>query len=127
DFVGQDGCALVLGDNIFFGQGMVQLLGNAAKRTSGATVFAYEVANPQAYGVGTFDDSGRATSIEEKPAQPRSRWAVTGLYFYDKDVVRYAHEIRPSGRGELAITDVNRRFLNNGRLHIERLGRGYAF
>jgi glucose-1-phosphate thymidylyltransferase len=127
DFIGQDGCALVLGDNIFFGQGMVQLLGNAAQRKSGATVFAYEVANPQAYGVVTFDDGGRATSIEEKPAQPRSRWAVTGLYFYDNDVVRYAQEIRPSGRGELEITDVNRRYLDKGRLQVERLGRGYAW
>ena len=127
DFIGQDGCALVLGDNILFGQGMVELLGNAAKRKSGATVFAYEVANPQAYGVVTFEDGGRATSIEEKPAQPRSRWAVTGLYFYDNDVVRYAHEIRPSGRGELEITDVNRRYLDSGRLQVERLGRGYAW
>ena len=127
DFIGRDGCALVLGDNIFFGQGMAQLLGNAAKRASGATVFAYEVANPQAYGVVTFDDGGRATSIEEKPAQPRSRWAVTGLYFYDNDVVRYAHEIRPSGRGELEITDVNRRYLDSGRLQVERLSRGYAW
>jgi len=127
DFVGADSCALILGDNIFYGQGLAHLLSSTAKQQSGATVFAYEVADPQQYGVVTFDGRGRATSIEEKPAQPRSRWAVTGLYFYDNDVVRYAREVKPSSRGELEITDVNRRYLAEGRLHVERMGRGYAW
>ena len=127
DFIGRDDCALILGDNIFYGQGLIELLGGAAKRGVGATVFAYEVADPQSYGVVTFDGAGRATSIEEKPAQPRSHWAVTGLYFYDNDVVRYAQEVRPSARGELEITDVNRRYLEAGTLHVERMGRGYAW
>jgi glucose-1-phosphate thymidylyltransferase len=127
DFVGQDSCALILGDNIFYGQGMGQLLSGTAKQRSGATVFAYEVADPRQYGVVTFDGSGRATSIEEKPAEPRSKWAVTGLYFYDNDVVRYAGEVKPSARGELEITDVNRRYLADGKLHVERMGRGYAW
>jgi len=127
DFIGRDGCALILGDNIFYGQGLIQLLNGAAKRSPGATVFAYEVADPQSYGVVTFDGAGRATSIEEKPAQPRSHWAVTGLYFYDNDVVRYAQEVQPSRRGELEITDLNRRYLEAGRLHVERMGRGYAW
>lgn len=127
DFVGSDSCALILGDNIFYGQGMGQLLSGTAKQRSGATVFAYEVADPRQYGVVTFDGSGRATSIEEKPAEPRSKWAVTGLYFYDNDVVRYAGEVKPSGRGELEITDVNRRYLADGKLHVERMGRGYAW
>ena len=127
DFVGNDGCALILGDNIFYGQGLGQLLATTAQRASGATVFAYEVADPKQYGVVTFDGAARATSIEEKPAQPRSNWAVTGLYFYDNDVVRYAQEVKPSGRGELEITDINRRYLDQGRLHVERMGRGYAW
>jgi glucose-1-phosphate thymidylyltransferase len=127
DFVAQDGCALILGDNIFYGQGLAQLLIGTAKRRTGATVFAYEVADPKYYGVVTFDRAGRATSIEEKPARPRSNWAVTGLYFYDNDVVRYAQEVRPSSRGELEITDVNRRYLAAGKLHVERMGRGYAW
>ena len=127
DFIGRDGCALILGDNIFYGQGLIQLLNGAAKRSPGATVFAYEVADPQSYGVVTFDGAGRATSIEEKPAQPRSHWAVTGLYFYDNEVVRHAQEVRPSPRGELEITDLNRRYLEGGRLHVERMGRGYAW
>jgi len=127
DFVGSEGCALILGDNIFYGQGLAQLLNGTAKRNSGATVFAYEVADPQQYGVVAFDGAGRATSIEEKPSQPRSNWAVTGLYFYDNDVVRYAQEVKPSARGELEITDVNRRYLAAGKLHVERMGRGYAW
>jgi glucose-1-phosphate thymidylyltransferase len=127
EFVGQDDCALILGDNIFYGQGLAQLLGTTGKRVSGATVFAYEVADPQHYGVVTFDAAGRATSIEEKPTRPRSDWAVTGLYFYDNDVVRYAREVRPSARGELEITDVNRRYLEDGKLHVVRMGRGYAW
>ena len=127
DFVGSEGCALILGDNIFYGQGLAQLLSGTAKRTSGATVFAYEVADPQQYGVVAFDGDGRATSIEEKPSRPNSNWAVTGLYFYDNDVVRYAQEVKPSARGELEITDVNRRYLAAGKLHVERMGRGYAW
>jgi glucose-1-phosphate thymidylyltransferase len=126
-FVGSEDCALILGDNIFYGQGLAQLLAGTAKRHSGATVFAYEVANPQDYGVVTFDGAGRATSIEEKPPQPRSKWAVTGLYFYDNDVVRFAQDVKPSARGELEITDVNRRYLTAGRLQVERMGRGYAW
>jgi len=127
DFIGSDGCALILGDNIFYGQGMSVLLSGTAKRPTGATAFAYEVADPRPYGVVTFDGQGRATSIEEKPAQPRSKWVLTGLYFYDNDVVRYAQEVRPSARGELEISDVNRRYLQAGTLHVERLGRGYAW
>jgi glucose-1-phosphate thymidylyltransferase len=127
DFVGSEGCALILGDNIFYGQGLAQLLSATARRESGATVFAYEVADPQQYGVVAFDGAGRATSIEEKPSRPRSNWAVTGLYFYDNDVVRYAQEVKPSARGELEITDVNRRYLAAGKLHVERMGRGYAW
>ncbi len=127
DFVGLENCALILGDNIYYGQGLSQLLNKTAKRASGATVFAYEVADPQRYGVVTFDGDGRATTIEEKPRQPRSNWAVTGLYFYDNDVVRYAQEIKPSHRGELEITDVNRCYLEAGNLHVERIGRGFAW
>ena len=127
DFIGNDSCALVLGDNIFYGHGLAEQLISATRRPSGATVFAYEVADPQRYGVVTFDQAGTATSIEEKPKQPRSNWAVTGLYFYDNQVVRYAREVRPSDRGELEITDVNRRYLEAGDLHVERLGRGFAW
>jgi glucose-1-phosphate thymidylyltransferase len=126
-FVGRENCALILGDNIFYGQGFAQLLNSAARRLSGATVFAYEVADPQRYGVVTFDGAGRATTIEEKPPQPRSNWAVTGLYFYDNDVVRYAQDVKPSFRGELEITDVNRCYLDAGKLHVERIGRGFAW
>jgi glucose-1-phosphate thymidylyltransferase len=127
DFVGAENCALILGDNIFYGQGLAQLLQGTAERVSGATVFAYEVADPQRYGVVTFDGDGRATTIEEKPRQPRSNWAVTGLYFYDNDVVRYAQDVKPSFRGELEITDVNRCYLEAGNLHVERIGRGFAW
>jgi len=127
DFVGRENCALILGDNIFYGQGLAQLLKNTAQRESGATVFAYEVADPKAYGVITFDGAGRATSIEEKPKQPKSNWVVTGLYFYDNDVVRYARSVTPSPRGELEITDINRRYLDAGKLHVERIGRGFAW
>jgi glucose-1-phosphate thymidylyltransferase len=127
DFIEREACALILGDNIFYGQGLAALLAGTAQRETGATVFAYEVADPQSYGVVTFDGAARATSIEEKPAEPRSRWAVTGLYFYDNDVVRYAQDVKPSQRGELEITDINRRYLAEGRLHVERMGRGYAW
>ncbi len=127
DFIGTDRCALVLGDNIFFGHGLADLLLRSASRQDGATVFAYRVPDPERYGVVAFDEGCRATSIEEKPQAPRSRWAVTGLYFYDNDVVQIASEIGPSARGELEITDVNKRYLERGNLHVEQLGRGFAW
>jgi glucose-1-phosphate thymidylyltransferase len=127
EFVASDACALVLGDNVFYGHGLPELLKSAVDRTSGATVFAYEVVDPQRYGVVAFDAAGKAISIEEKPKQPKSNWAVTGLYFYDNDVVRHAREVKPSHRGELEITDLNRRYLDAGRLYVERMGRGYAW
>jgi glucose-1-phosphate thymidylyltransferase len=127
DFIGDDSCALVLGDNVFFGQGFAEIVRHAAARSNGATVFAYHVPDPQRYGVVAFDQGGRATSIEEKPQMPRSNWAVTGLYFYDNDVVRIASELKPSPRGELEITDVNRRYLESRKLRVERLGRGFAW
>jgi len=127
DFIGNDPCALVLGDNIFYGHGLTDQLRRAAVRQSGATVFGYQVRDPERYGVVAFDAEGRATSIEEKPQRPKSEWAVTGLYFYDNDVVSIAAEIRPSARGELEITDVNNRYLERGDLHVERLGRGFAW
>ena len=126
-FIGNDPCALVLGDNLFYGHGLTEILRHAAARRSGGTVFGYQVGDPERYGVVTFDRNGRATSIEEKPKQPRSSWAVTGLYFYDNDVVAVARDIRPSPRGELEITDVNNRYLQRGDLHVERLGRGFAW
>ena len=127
DFIGGGPCALILGDNLFHGHGLTEKLRSAASRREGATVFGYRVSDPERYGVVAFDEAGRATSIEEKPARPRSRWAVTGLYFYDRDVVRIASEIEPSARGELEITDVNLRYLERGDLHVERLGRGFAW
>ena len=127
DFIGRDACALALGDNIFHGHGLTEKLRAAAARATGATVFGYRVHDPERYGVVSFDAAGRAVSIEEKPAQARSRWAVTGLYFYDNDVVEIAAGIGPSARGELEITDVNKRYLERGDLHVERLGRGYAW
>ena len=127
EFVAQDSCALILGDNIFFGHGLTDILRRAMSRRSGATVFGYHVHAPERYGVVSFDDRGSATSIEEKPAHPRSQWAVTGLYFYDNDVVRFAADIKPSARGELEITDVNNRYLEQGNLHVEQLGRGFAW
>lgn len=126
-FIGNDACALVLGDNIFFGHGLADALRRAAERTQGATVFAYHVPDPERYGVVGFDDAGRANSIEEKPKAPRSHWAVTGLYFYDNDVVSVASGIKPSARGELEITDVNRQYLKRNDLYVERLGRGFAW
>jgi len=125
--VGEDACALILGDNIFYGHGLPELLQRAVARTEGATVFGYEVSDPERYGIVTFDRSGRAISIEEKPDDPKSSWAVTGLYFYDNDVLRFASEIRPSARGELEITDINLEYLKAGRLNVERMGRGFAW
>ncbi|MFM2044480.1 MAG: glucose-phosphate thymidylyltransferase [Pseudomonadota bacterium] len=127
DFVGDDDCALILGDNIFFGHGMDRLLANAAARTSGATVFAYHVNDPERYGVVSFDADGRAETIEEKPKAPKSNYAVTGLYFYDNRVLDIAAAVKPSPRGELEITDVNMRYLELGALHVEKMGRGYAW
>jgi glucose-1-phosphate thymidylyltransferase len=126
-FVGGEPSALILGDNIFFGQGLGRVLQGAGRHGEGARVFAYRVRDPERYGVVEFDEDGRAISLEEKPKQPRSEYAVTGLYFYDADVVEVAKSIQPSARGELEITDVNRRYLEAGKLSVERLGRGYAW
>ena len=126
-FIGHDPVALVLGDNIFFGHGLPDMLMQAASRTDGATVFAYYVKEPQHYGVVAFDETGHALDIVEKPAEPLSNWAVTGLYFYDNDVVRIAKDVKPSARGELEITDVNKRYLSAGKLNVARMGRGFAW
>jgi glucose-1-phosphate thymidylyltransferase len=127
EFVGNDTVALVLGDNIFYGHGLPDDLRRAAKRRRGATVFAYQVRDPERYGVVTFDENGRASDLEEKPKMPRSNWAVTGLYFYDNRVLDVARGLRPSARGELEITDVNKQYLAWGELHVEKLGRGIAW
>jgi glucose-1-phosphate thymidylyltransferase len=127
DFVAGGPSCLVLGDNIFFGHGLSEVLQKARQRANGATVFAYQVADPERYGVVEFDEQMRALTIEEKPGQPRSNWAVTGLYFYDEQVVDIAANIRPSDRGELEITDVNRAYLQKGQLQVELMGRGYAW
>jgi len=127
DFIGNHQSALVLGDNIFYGHGLPQLLENAARRSSGASVFAYRVNDPKAYGVVDFDANGVASSLEEKPAQPKSNYAVTGLYFYDDTVVERARDLKPSPRGELEITDLNRLYLNDGALSVEIMGRGFAW
>lgn len=127
DFVGDDRVALALGDNIFYGHGLPEVLRRAHDRERGATVFGYRVRDPERYGVVAFDAEGRAVSIEEKPARPRSHYAVTGLYFYDNRVLDIAASLEPSPRGELEITDVNRRYLEDGDLHVELLGRGYAW
>jgi glucose-1-phosphate thymidylyltransferase len=127
DFVGNDGVALVLGDNIFYGHGFADLLGAASARPSGATVFGYRVSDPERYGVVDFDAEGRALDIEEKPAKPKSNYAVTGLYFYDNDVLDIAANVAPSPRGELEITDVNKAYLARGDLFVEMMGRGYAW
>jgi glucose-1-phosphate thymidylyltransferase len=128
DFVGDDRVALILGDNIFYGAGLVELVREAAETETGATVFAYAVEDPQRYGVIEFDEeTGRAISIEEKPAEPKSAWAVTGLYFFDNQVVDIAAALKPSARGELEITDVNRAYMERDQLRVARFGRGYAW
>ncbi|MEA3079283.1 MAG: glucose-phosphate thymidylyltransferase [Sphingomonadales bacterium] len=127
DFVAGESSALVLGDNIFYGHGFTDLLANAAAKAAGATVFAYHVSDPERYGVVEFDKQMRAVSIEEKPKAPRSNWAVTGLYFYDHQVVDFAAGLKPSARGELEITDVNRAYLERGQLQVQCMGRGIAW
>jgi glucose-1-phosphate thymidylyltransferase len=127
EFVGKEPCALVLGDNIFYGHGMSGLLSSVAERNDGATVFGYYVSNPTAYGVAEFDASGKVVGLEEKPEKPKSNYAVTGLYFYDGDVVEMARSLKPSKRGELEITDLNRLYLELGKLRMEIFGRGVAW
>ncbi|MBF0009980.1 glucose-1-phosphate thymidylyltransferase RfbA [Enterococcus casseliflavus] len=127
EFIGDDSVCLILGDNIYYGGGLSQLLQKAAKKESGATVFGYHVNDPQRFGVVEFNDKMQAISIEEKPQQPKSSYAVTGLYFYDNEVVKLAKQIKPSERGELEITDLNQKYLENGKLTVEVMGRGFAW
>ncbi len=127
DFIGEDGCALILGDNVFYGHGLVDLMQRAAARGEGATVFGYWVQDPEHYGVAEFDGEGRVVGLEEKPARPKSHYAITGLYFYDNQVVDIAQGLAPSARGELEITDVNKAYLAMNRLHLEKMGRGYTW
>ena len=127
DFIGMDACALVLGDNIFYGQSFSRVLRNAAERREGATIFGYYVKDPTAYGVVEFDQDGKAVSIEEKPEHPKSNYAVPGLYFYDNDVVEIAKNVKPSARGEIEITSINNEYLRRGKLYVEQLGRGFAW
>ncbi|MFU0854333.1 glucose-1-phosphate thymidylyltransferase RfbA [Kluyvera cryocrescens] len=127
DFIGDDDCALVLGDNIFYGHDLPKLMANAVNQESGSTVFAYHVNDPERYGVVEFDKNGRAISLEEKPIEPKSNYAVTGLYFYDNDVISIAESLTPSPRGELEITDINRIYLERGKLSVAMMGRGYAW
>lgn len=126
-FIAGEGCALVLGDNIFYGSDLAVAMQNAASKDDGATVFAYYVADPERYGVVEFDKDGKALSLEEKPEKPRSNYAVTGLYFYDSDIVEVARSVKPSDRGELEITDVNKTYLEAGKLRVEKMRRGYAW
>ncbi len=127
DFIGADRCALILGDNIFYGHGLPDLMQRAVGRETGATIFSYIVGDPERYGVVEFDRDHKAISIEEKPKQPRSRHAVTGLYFYDRQVVELARQLKPSARGEYEITDLNNLYLRQGKLHVETMGRGFAW
>ena len=127
EFIAGGRSALVLGDNLYFGHGLSEVLRTAASRTEGATIFAYRVVNPTRYGVVEFDQNFHALSLEEKPGEPRSNWAVTGLYFYDAKVADIAKRVKPSARGELEITSVNQAYLDEGQLNVERLGRGYAW
>ena len=127
DFIDGEGCALILGDNIFYGHDLSKLVKNATQKDNGATVFAYYVKDPKSYGIVEFDKNRKAISLEEKPEKPKSNFAVTGLYFYDKNVVEYAKSIKPSARGELEITDLNKIYLEKGNLNVETLGRGYAW
>lgn len=127
EFIGNDSAALVLGDNIFYGQSFSRVLKTASERESGATIFGYYVRDPREYGVVEFDENGRALSIEEKPEKPKSNYAVPGLYFYDNDVVEIARNVKPSARGEIEITSINNEYLRRGMLHVETLGRGFAW
>lgn len=127
EFINGDSCALVLGDNIYFGESFGRKLESVVQRTDGATVFGYQVMDPERFGVVEFDESNRAISLEEKPAEPKSNWAVTGLYFYDKNVVEMSKQVKPSARGELEITTLNEMYLESGKLHVEKLGRGFAW
>lgn len=127
EFINGDSCALVLGDNIYFGESFGKKLENVVQRSEGATVFGYQVLDPERFGVVEFDKNNRAISLEEKPEQPKSNWAVTGLYFYDKDVVEMAKQVKPSHRGELEITTLNEMYLEKNNLHVEKLGRGFAW
>ncbi|MCH8932137.1 MAG: glucose-1-phosphate thymidylyltransferase RfbA [Nitrospinae bacterium] len=127
EFIGDDGCCLILGDNVFYGHGLVGLVRKARERDKGATVFGYWVKNPEDYGVVKFDANGKAVSLEEKPKHPKSHYVVTGLYFYDNQVVDIAAQLKPSARGELEITDVNKHYLNKGELTVDILGRGFAW
>lgn len=126
-FIGNDNVCLILGDNIFYGHGLTSLLENAVKQKNGASVFAYHVNDPERYGVVEFDQDSKAISLEEKPKEPTSSWAVTGLYFYDNEVIRIAENLKPSSRGELEITDVNKKYLENGTLNVHKMYRGFAW
>lgn len=126
-FIGDSPSALVLGDNIFYGHDLTRLIQSASMRSDGATIFAYHVQDPERYGVASFDRQGRVTAIDEKPKQPKSNYAIVGLYFYDRHAVEYAHDLKPSARGELEITDINRRYLQSGNLRAEVMGRGFAW
>lgn len=127
DFIGDDSCALILGDNVYYGHDLADIMLDAGNREAGASVFAYPVMDPERYGVVDFNEEGKALSIEEKPVKPKSRYAVTGLYFYDNQVVKMAEELQPSARGELEITDINQLYLDQDQLHVEVMGRGMAW